>query len=85
MNNFNYDTYVSLVIHVHMQRFVRYRSINKFSVYAMVSDNLSFNFGELFLAVHFAMDFNDMYKGLKYTRLKCFDIFNNRLHSFIFT
>lgn len=50
----------------------------------MVSDNLSFNLGELFLAVHFAIDFNGMYKGLKYTRLKYFDIFNNGLHSFIF-
>lgn len=48
-----------------MQLFERYRSINKFSVYAMVSDNLSFNLGELFLAVHFAMDFNGMYKGLR--------------------
>lgn len=50
----------------------------------MVSDNLSFNLGELFLAVHFAIDFNGMYKVFKNTGLKCFDVFNNGLHSFIF-
>lgn len=50
----------------------------------MVSDNFLFNLGELFLVVYFVIDFNGMYKGLKYIWLKYFDIFNNRLYLFIF-